>query len=264
MRALRKHAPIALQRVSNAQMLRSCRPAEDTAQSLITHALECQKALDLQGALVALERARRLEPSNAKVLTLASKQWTDHTYLDGMQRADVLRVNAKAIELAARAQRADPAFSLAHSVECICRGRLAEHERSPTRVLQHAKDAQTAVFRALECDADDDLAHHLIGRFNAGMATLNFMVRGVVKCVFGSDFRPGTLANAEESYLRAIALRPDRLVHKVELARVYSMTNRKDEAVALLPVRAMPAVVRTYVGKGSHDEARWWCGGRAR
>lgn len=135
------------------------------------------------------------------------------------------------------AQLADPRFSLAHSAECICKGRLACFERNPTHSLPYAKAAQEAAFEALERNELDDLAHHLIGRWNVGMLGLNFIVRPIVRAVFGANHEPASWEWAERSYKRALQLRPDRLIHKVELARVYAKTNRKGQAVSLLLVR---------------------------
>jgi hypothetical protein len=212
------------------------RPAEVSAKNLLAHAVECQGALDLHGALIYLEQARQLEPNNPEVLSLASKQWTDHTFLAGMSRADVIRVNRKALELAMSAQQADAHFSLAYSAECICKGRLACFERNPTHSLPHAKAAQEAAFRALERNELDDLAHHLIGRWNVGMVNLNFIVRPIIRAVFGANHEAATWQWAEESYSRALTLRPDRLIHKVELARVHAKTGRTDKAISLIRV----------------------------
>lgn len=213
------------------------RPAAPTAAALLQHALECQAALDLHGALLSLERARQLEPANAPVLALASKVWTDHTYLDDVSRGDIKRVNEKAIALARRAQAADGRYAPAHCAECVCKGRLAEFEERVKVKLALAKEAQDAAYRALERDQNDDFAHHLIGRWNKGMADLNFLVKQVIKHVFGTEFRPGTNEGARAAYEEAVRLRPDRLVHKVELARVLADMGQKQAAAALIQVR---------------------------
>jgi hypothetical protein len=223
--------------VSRTRWRLCCRPPAPTAESLVQHAVELQSQLDLAGALASLEAARQLDPTNASVLTLASKQWTDHTYLRKMRPAEVQQCNEKAIALAKRAQAADARLSLAHAAECICKGRLAEVEPSWKAKLTLAKEAQEAAYRAIELDANDDLAHHLIGRWHFGMANLNYFAKVLIKHVFGTEFRPGTLEGARASYEAAIALRPDRIIHKVALAQCLASLGCKAEAIALVQVR---------------------------
>lgn len=81
----------------------------------MSRAQECQSNLDLKGALVILTRAHALEPHNAHVLTLAAKQWTDHTFLPGLKRKDMITCNERALALAKAAQQLDESYSLAHS-----------------------------------------------------------------------------------------------------------------------------------------------------
>jgi hypothetical protein len=69
----------------------------------------------------------------AQLLALLSKQWTDHTYIDGVTPQQVMRVNERAEELAKQAQEADDTFSLAYCAECICKGRMAVAEPNPRR-----------------------------------------------------------------------------------------------------------------------------------
>lgn len=48
---------------------------------------------------------------------------------------------------------------------------------------------------------------------------LNFVVRALIKMVFGATLGPGSHAEALSAYQRAVDLAPDRLIHRVELAR---------------------------------------------
>jgi tetratricopeptide (TPR) repeat protein len=104
-------------------------------------------------------------------------------------------------------------------------------------VLELAKEAQQAAFRAIECDRQDDIAHHLLGRFNYGMASLNIIVRQLIKVVFGSDFRSGTMDDALNYYQNAAALRPDRVIHRVELGRLFVNFGQYEDAIRELEVR---------------------------
>ena len=123
------------------------------------------------------------------------------------------------------------------SAESIGKGRKALFEAGPRAKLLLAKQAQEAAYRALELNHKDDVAHHLIGRWNVGMAGLNFFVKACIKYVFGTNFRSGTMADALKCYEAAVSLRPDRIIHRVELARCYEHFGRREEAVSELRVR---------------------------
>lgn len=207
-----------------------------SAQEHFLESVSHQNVCDLQGALEYLTKAHLLEPTNAQFVTFASKQWTDHTYVPGIQREEVIRCNNRAIALAKVAQKLDSSYSLAWSAECIGKGRLATFERNPKRILQLAKEAQEAAYKALEADSHDDVAHHLMGRWHVGMASLNAVVRTLIKYVFGTEFRPGTMAQALECYQQAATLRPDRVIHRVELAKTLLQFAQEEDAIRELKV----------------------------
>eukprot|EP00892_Ulva_mutabilis_P000984 jgi/Ulvmu1/10887/UM007_0063.1 len=202
-----------------------------SAQEHFLESIGHQNNCDLQGALECLTKAHQLEGNSAQIITFASKQWTDHTYVPGTGREEVQRCNKRAIALAKAAQKVDSTYSLAWSAECISKGRLATFERNPKRILQLAKEAQEAAYKALEADSHDDIAHHLMGRWHVGMSSLNAVVRTLIKYVFGTEFRPGTMAQALECYQRAASLRPDRVIHRVELAKTFLEFAQEEDAI---------------------------------
>jgi len=52
------------------------------------------------------------------------------------------------------------------------------------------------------------------------MASLGRIVRTLVRMVYGNGLAVGTTAAAEALFRRAIDLRPTRLIHRVELAKL--------------------------------------------
>ena len=66
------------------------------------------------------------------------------------------------------------------------------------------------------------------------MAKQNFVVRALVKVLFGTELPPGSFQEALQCYQRAVALRPSRLIHHVELGRTHARLGQVDEAVAAL------------------------------
>jgi len=113
---------------------------------------------------------------------------------------------------------------------CVSRGRLALVSDNKTKV-RLAKEAQEAARTALRLDPHDDLAHHLMGRWHYEMAQLNFVVRQLIKLVYGAALAPGTFAEAADSFRAAAELNPGKLIHRVELGRTYLKLGRRAEAV---------------------------------
>jgi tetratricopeptide (TPR) repeat protein len=128
-------------------------------------------------------------------------------------------VNLKALEYADRAIAQHPDQAGGYLSACISKGRLALFCDNRTKV-RLAKEAQDAAATALRLGPDNDLAHHLMGRWHYEMSKLNVVVRTVVRVMYGTSLTPGTREEALAAYRRAVELAPHRLVHHVEAGRI--------------------------------------------
>jgi tetratricopeptide (TPR) repeat protein len=177
-----------------------------------------------------LQEASKLSPTNLAYLCLAAKQWSDLSfYHDVKTDRERQLVNLKAVEYADRAIAAHPTAAPGYLGSCISRGRLALFVENRSKV-KLAKEAQDAAKRALALAPDDDIAHHLMGRWHYEMARINVVVRAVVRVMYGASLEPGTREQALGHYHQAIALAPRRLVHRVEAGRVLLEMGRVAEA----------------------------------
>ena len=91
------------------------------------------------------------------------------------------------------------------------------------------------VTAALKLSPDDDVALHVLGRWEYEMDCVGFAVRMVVKMVYGG-LEVGSLSEAHRCLARAIELRPERLVHRVVMARILLKMGKQQEAVEQLEV----------------------------
>jgi hypothetical protein len=89
------------------------------------------------------------------------------------------------------------------------------------------------VTAALALSPNDDVALHILGRWEYEMSCVGFAVRMVVKMVYGG-LEVGSLAEAHRCLARAIELRPERLVHRVVMARILQKMGQQEEAVRQL------------------------------
>lgn len=103
--------------------------------------------------------------------------------------------------------------AVGHMAACICRGRLALFSDNKTKV-RLAKEAQEAARTALQLEPGNDLAHHLMGRWHFEMAQINFVVRQLIRFVYGAALAPGTFEDALSEFRTAVQLNPTGLIHR--------------------------------------------------
>lgn len=197
-----------------------------------------QRVLDLDAAAVCYEEAHKLSPTNIAYLVKLAKVLSDKTYEAGTLGPAAVEFNQRAMAYAQQAIDAQPHSAWGYIASCVSKGRMALcHPDNRTRA-QLAKQAQDEARTALELDPSNDLAHHLMGRWHYEMANLNFVMRTLVRLLYGAAFAPGSYTGALECFTAAAGLAPDRLIHRVELARAYTKLGRKEQAVEELQ-RAM-------------------------
>ena len=114
---------------------------------------------------------------------------------------------------------------------------------SNQRKIEISRTVRERVASALALSPDDDVALHVLGRWEYEMSCVSFAVRVAVKMMYGG-LEVGSIEAAHRCLARAIELRPERLVHRVVMARILLKQNRKDEAVVEL---------QTALGLGIED-----------
>ena len=117
----------------------------------------------------------------------------------------------------------------AHLVSAVALGRLALWS-SNQKKIEISRTVRERVMAALVLSPDDDVALHVLGRWEYEMACVGFAVRMVVKMVYGG-LEVGSLDDAHRCLARSIELRPERLIHRVVMARILLKQGRRDEAV---------------------------------
>ena len=202
----------------------------ELASNLAARGLEYEQALDVRAAVQCFEEAVKLNPADLFCLCLAAKQWSDLTfYHDVLTDRERQVVNVKALEYAERAIVEHPKSPGGYLALCISKGRLGLFMDNKTKV-KLAKEAQEAATTAIRLGPDNDVAHHLMGRWHYEMSKLNVVVRTIVRVMYGTSLAPGTKEEALESYKKAVELAPNRLIHHVETGRVLLELGQKDEA----------------------------------
>eukprot|EP00877_Chromochloris_zofingiensis_P003805 jgi/Chrzof1/13425/Cz07g32160.t1 len=209
--------------------------SSEAARQWVAKGVKAEAKFELREALACYTNAVALEPSNVEYLARLAKQWSDLTYEPGADMAAINEVNMKASEYADRAITLGPQSAVGHMAACICRGRLALFSDNKTKV-RLAKEAQEAARTALQLEPGNDLAHHLMGRWHFEMAQINFVVRQLIRFVYGAALAPGTFEDALSEFRTAVQLNPTGLIHRVELGRTLLRVGNKREALEQLEV----------------------------
>lgn len=140
------------------------------------------------------------------------------------------RLYADAARWADSAARLAPRDPDARVVKAIAAGRKAL-ALGPRERVQYAVLVRTEALAALALDPDHAGAHHVLGMWHAEVLRLNPVARLAARTLLGASiFAEADWAEAQRALERAVALEPDRITHRLDLAGV--LADRGDAAGA--------------------------------
>ena len=132
------------------------------------------------------------------------------------------------------AVRANPDGADGHFAVALVLGRLSRTKGTKERV-RFAQVIFDEATRAIELDSTHDGAHHVLGAWHAEVKRLSGLQRFFAKRLFGGGFMDRASWDAAVAHLeRAVALRPEHVYHRLELAEVYADRGRYSSARELL------------------------------
>ena len=142
---------------------------------------------------------------------------------------------------AERAIRADSTQADGHYVLAMVLGRLSRTKGSKERV-KYAKIIYDEALRAVEINPNHDNAHHVLGAWNAEVKRLSGFQRFFAKTLFGGGFMSkANWPDAVSHLQQAVALNPQHIYHRLELAGVYvdlDQYSKAREQLQLIPTFA--------------------------
>ena len=200
--------------------------AED-ADALIAKGDVFDKKLQAAEALEDYLPAEKLEPNNAELLVRIARQYR-HLMSDATTKSEKLRLGRISLEYAQRAATLAPNNSEAQLSPAISYGKMLPFFGSKEQVDASPRIKQS-VDRALLLDPKNDTAWHILGRWNRVLVDMNVVKRMLASTLYGT--LPVTSnETAEQDLLKAIAINPNRLIHQIELGRIYAAMGRKEDA----------------------------------
>ena len=200
--------------------------AEDT-DALIAKGDQFDKRLQAKEALEVYLPANKLEPNNVDLLVRIARQYR-HLMSDTSSKKEKLRLGNVSLEFAGRAATLAPNNAEAQLSPAISYGKMLPYMGSKDQVNASPR-IKAAVDRTLQLDPTSDTAWHILGRWHRVLADINVVKRAFAKALYG-DLPVTTNEAAEKCLLKAIEINPKRLIHYIELGRIYAQMGRKEEA----------------------------------
>jgi tetratricopeptide (TPR) repeat protein len=199
----------------------------DPADDLIAKGDIYDRQLNAQKALSCYLPANELKPNDADLLVRIARQYR-HLMTDASSKNEKLRLGNISLQYAQRAADLAPKSAEAQLSPAISYGKMLPYLGSKDQVAASPR-IKAAVDRALQLDPSNDTAWHILGRWNRVLADINVIKRVVAKALYG-DLPVTTNEEAERCLKKAIAINSNRLIHYIELGRIYAQMGRKEEA----------------------------------
>jgi tetratricopeptide (TPR) repeat protein len=221
--------------------------AAQTVADHVAMGVAAVEARDLRTGLAHYEAALALDSTDYAANWRAAFALLDQGELipDSIRSAERDSLFARAEVLARRAVAADSMGPEGHFAVAATVGRasltLGRKER-----IRRARIVRDEALRTLALDPSHDGAYHVLGRWNAEIMRLSGLSRFFAKSFLGAGiFGQASWEEAIANLQKAVELDPERIQHRLELARVYADRERFEEArdqlgrIASLPDREL-------------------------
>ncbi|NOY57328.1 MAG: tetratricopeptide repeat protein [Calditrichaeota bacterium] len=210
-----------------------------TVQDYIDQGNQAYENFDNLGALKAFQLAVNEDSTNCEALWKLARA---HIDVGEDANKDVMRDHYYEGEKVARqAVRICPDDAKAHLELAIAVGRVALMEGGKKKV-RLSKEVKQEVLKALKLDPNDDLAHHVLARWNREVANLSGLLKVFAKILYGG-LPPASNKEAIKHFKKAIEINPDYINHHLELGITYQemkkwkLAKEQFEKVATLPIK---------------------------
>jgi len=205
--------------------------ATEDATSLIQKGDIYYAKLQPSEALKYYLPAERLDPKNPKLLVRIARQYR-HLASDATDKTEKTRLGNTAVRYAEHAVSLAPEDPDTQLAVALSYGKLmplltTKEQIIDSRIIKRSAD------KVIALDPNNDLAWHVLGRYYLNLADVSPVKRALAQVVYGK-LPPATFDQAIGCFEKAIALKPDRLMHYIELGRAYSESGHPDKGRKLV------------------------------
>lgn len=199
-----------------------------------------QKLFDNQKALEKYKEALSVAPNDDEVLWRISRCYIDigehQPSSTEEEKKQQLATYERALEYAEKAVAVNPKNSMAYTRRAIANGRIALFQ-GVWSALDFVKKAKADCEKAIELDPTNSVAYYILGRTHAKVSEKPKIIRWPLGLGWAD------LDDAVVYYEKAIALRPDFIMFRLDCARAYIELDDYKKAqehlsvIALLPTQ---------------------------
>lgn len=213
---------------------------EPKVPALLTRGDAAEKQGRTQAALEDFRAAEALDPKNVGILIRIAQQYADLVDVTKPPSA-AQQCAQQSLDYARRAVVLDPKSAKAHLAVAVGYGKLTDFVSNKTK-LEYSKVIKEETEKSLALDPTNDFAWSVLGRWHAGMANVNGVLKVLAKVVYGG-VPAASNEDAARCLKKAAELAPRSILHRAELARLYQIMGRADLAAKeWQAVLALPAV----------------------
>jgi tetratricopeptide (TPR) repeat protein len=203
--------------------------AQEDAAFYLSQGDSLFKTFDNEGALESYAKAYQIDSTSYEVSWKLSRQYVDvGENLEDDPRAEYYE---KGKFYAEKAVALDTNGAKGHLRLSIAVGRVALDAGAKERV-RLSKVVRKEVDLAIKFDPNDDIAYHVLGRWNRKLANLSWIERGFANMFLGGVPEDASEENAVTNFKKAIELKPGYINHYLELGMTYEMMDMEEEARA--------------------------------
>jgi tetratricopeptide (TPR) repeat protein len=213
--------------ISAALLLLRVASAAEPADALIDKGKAFDRKFQASEALPLYLEAEKIEPKDPDLLVRIARQYR-YLMTDATDKKEKLRLGQIALEYSYRAAACGPKDCDAQLAPAITLGKMLPFLPTKQQIAASPR-IKESVDKALAIDPRSDTAWHVLGRWNRVLAEISSAKRVVAGLLFGK-LPKGSNEDAEEAMQKAIALNPNRLMHYIELGRIYAQMGKKEEA----------------------------------
>src|SRR3954469_13445941 len=212
---------------ASALLLVSLASGAASADDLIAKGKAFEKKFNAKEALPLYLSAEKEEPKDPDLLVRIARQYR-YLMTDAPAKTEKLRLGHIALEYSNRAAACGPKDCDAQLAPAITLGKMLPYMATKEQVAA-TPEIKESIDKALAIDPKNDTAWHILGRWNRVLAEISSMKRLIGGLIYG-QLPKGSYEEAEHAMKKAISLNPDRLMHYVELGRIYAQMRKKEEA----------------------------------